>query len=400
MNSGGGKTNGYKNTGMKKVILGKERCIYKIAKDRKEYVKYKGELVTVKYFKEALRPIMKKTVGGEPSDDILLLDAMSRYNDVGYDGSTDRRLSDLNRTFVSGEPFTITQIQNSIDNIIDDIGNNIKKLQILKRYFEYIHNKYDGDSQQCKDDVVMIKDHIDELIRRSNNRRKLTINDRIKRFRDMDYREEARDMVGDTPDIIGKQILENYYSSQCRRKIKRDANVFLCIAAFEKAFQNALMKLYNGEYSIITTYNNKDEIGELKDFFRFLKCDEDFPKIIKGDIAAIKGYIDKIIESTDKNKVYKITYRDYDKTLKTINGITIKAVDEKKRRVKFSEIIKYDYLQNDKINLYKLTFEKDGEEHYILYYVNNPIALHKSEYFYDGEGKENKITDLVIEPMK
>jgi hypothetical protein len=220
----------------------------------------------------------------------------------------------------------------------------------------------------------------------------------------MDYREEARDMVGETPDIIGKRILENYYSSQCRRKIKRGANVFLCIAAYQKAFQNALMKLYNGKYNTITTYNDnddKDEISELSDFFRLLKGDGGFPKIIRTDILAIKGYIDKIIESTDKNKVYKITYRDYDKTLKTIKGIKIKAISENKRKVKYSEIIKYDYLQNDTINFYKLTFEKDGEEHYILYYVNNPIFyLHSSEYFYDGEGKENKITDLVIEPVK
>ena len=39
-------------TGVKKEILGKERCIYKKPNDRKEYVKYKGDLVTVKEFKE------------------------------------------------------------------------------------------------------------------------------------------------------------------------------------------------------------------------------------------------------------------------------------------------------------------------------------------------------------
>ena len=36
----------------KKVILGKERCIYTKLGDRKEYLKYKGELITVKDFKK------------------------------------------------------------------------------------------------------------------------------------------------------------------------------------------------------------------------------------------------------------------------------------------------------------------------------------------------------------
>jgi hypothetical protein len=44
----------------KKNILGKERCIYKISGNRKEYVKYKGDLITVKDYKNIIKLKNKK----------------------------------------------------------------------------------------------------------------------------------------------------------------------------------------------------------------------------------------------------------------------------------------------------------------------------------------------------
>lgn len=44
----------------KKEILGKMRCIYKIPGDRKEYLKHKGKLITVKEYKELIKTKSKK----------------------------------------------------------------------------------------------------------------------------------------------------------------------------------------------------------------------------------------------------------------------------------------------------------------------------------------------------
>jgi hypothetical protein len=39
----------------KKSILGKERCIYAIQGDRKEYLRYKGDLIPVKDYKKLMK---------------------------------------------------------------------------------------------------------------------------------------------------------------------------------------------------------------------------------------------------------------------------------------------------------------------------------------------------------
>jgi len=50
----------YKKTMITKIIMGRKRCIYKKPNDRKEYVKYKGKLVTLKEFKESLKKVKVK----------------------------------------------------------------------------------------------------------------------------------------------------------------------------------------------------------------------------------------------------------------------------------------------------------------------------------------------------
>ena len=50
----GGKKS--KKTTKKKEIHGVMRCIYKLPDDRKEYVKHKGKLITIKDFKEFMKP--------------------------------------------------------------------------------------------------------------------------------------------------------------------------------------------------------------------------------------------------------------------------------------------------------------------------------------------------------
>ena len=50
----------------KKEILGKVRCIYKKTGDRKEYIKHKGELITVSEYKKMMRDKKKIVVTPKP----------------------------------------------------------------------------------------------------------------------------------------------------------------------------------------------------------------------------------------------------------------------------------------------------------------------------------------------
>ena len=50
----------------KKEILGKVRCIYKKTGDRKEYIKHKGELITVSEYKKMMRDNKKNVVNIKP----------------------------------------------------------------------------------------------------------------------------------------------------------------------------------------------------------------------------------------------------------------------------------------------------------------------------------------------
>jgi len=60
------KTGGNSNTEpmktTKKQILGKERCIYKKTGDRKEYVKHKGNLITVKDYRTMMKKKASSTI--------------------------------------------------------------------------------------------------------------------------------------------------------------------------------------------------------------------------------------------------------------------------------------------------------------------------------------------------
>jgi hypothetical protein len=53
--SGGMKNQKVKKCEKKKVVLGKERCIYKVSGSKKDYMKYKGKLVAVSDYVKSMK---------------------------------------------------------------------------------------------------------------------------------------------------------------------------------------------------------------------------------------------------------------------------------------------------------------------------------------------------------
>jgi hypothetical protein len=171
INTGGRKkTNIYSKTGMKKVILGKERCIYKIAKDRKEYVKYKGELVTVKYFKEVHKPLKKGVTkrrirGGvltnEEKKEDDLTTAIGRYID-GYANTEDdkAKITAFNSHYFTKNTGKIEDLMADLKKIgLREDNVEITKLQayFLKLNDEYRNSEIDDFPKR---DIGLITNYI------------------------------------------------------------------------------------------------------------------------------------------------------------------------------------------------------------------------------------------------
>jgi hypothetical protein len=204
INLEGKKKKGYKNTGMKKVILGKERCIYKIAKDRKEYVKYKGELITVKMFKEVQKPLKRKSVTKK-----LIIGGLLTQTDINnaIRGFTSPATEDMEKLYIIGKEF-VTQYNNinrtninrtnnnrtnnnrtksnrtkkrtnnrtkkvSLEQINIYIGNlknktHVADFTVLRAYFEYIHANPGNLSDNCKADARIMLAYMNKELEHIN----------------------------------------------------------------------------------------------------------------------------------------------------------------------------------------------------------------------------------------
>lgn len=141
------KSNYFKKTDIKKEINGRERCIYKIPNDKKEYLKYKGEFITVKKLKEIIKKNVKtKTVrkkralyGGDDDDHNTL---------TPYDYHILDSLYNINGDKITVKPyfniitikFPCSTLKELVTNILNYEDKQTFENASFELYFNALHN--------------------------------------------------------------------------------------------------------------------------------------------------------------------------------------------------------------------------------------------------------------------